>query len=310
MRVSMFSNRIYLLLLFLSFQACIPEEDPVAPFDRGDMNTESLDMGLRFSKMIFYSLSEQKIIDSCELEAWDLFLEEDKISLNPSRFMSAARVGNIDFDEQSDTLGLIFTYDPSTGSGDFALKANDELYVLNMGISGMGDGLGFLKLKIKDEGSHYLLRYADLNEDSIQSLKLDKGQHYSIGTQQEYDLLDRSEYDFVFTRYPYFFELEQLHYLVTGTLSGDIEVLEVNDFAFEEIDYAFYEERSNDLSDDLDVIGYDWKEYNFDDTFYYVQETKSFIIRDAKGFVYKMRFTSYYDEKGESGHPSFEYILL
>ncbi len=311
MRVSMYLNKLWSIFLLLILGSCIPEEEPVAPYDRGDVNVVELEMGQRFSKMVFYSLSEQKIIDECELSDWDLYLDESEIRLNPSRYMAAALTNATSFDEISDTSGLSFQYDPSSGKGEKVLKANTNIYVLDLGISGEGLPLGFLLARITDEGDSYLLETAELGGTKQEKQSAPKASYYSFSEQSTFDLIAPDAYDLVFTRYPQYFPDEGVYYLVTGALSGNsTEIRQVDDQSFDEIDYAFYEARADVLGSEEDIIGYDWKEYDFDAAFYEIVPNRSYLIRDSKGFVYKLRFTSYYDQEGQSGHPSFEYLLL
>ena len=56
-----------------------------------------------------------------------------------------------------------------------------------------------------------------------------------------------------------------------------------------------------------DIIGYDWKYYNFSSNTYTIVDNLVYIIKDVKGFYYKLKFIGFYDyETGEKGFPEFE----
>ena len=59
-----------------------------------------------------------------------------------------------------------------------------------------------------------------------------------------------------------------------------------------------------------DVIGYDWKYYNFDDAVYTIVPEMNYVIRDRDGFYYKLRFVDFYNDQGVKGYPKFEFARL
>jgi hypothetical protein len=59
-----------------------------------------------------------------------------------------------------------------------------------------------------------------------------------------------------------------------------------------------------------DVIGYDWKYYNFDAGVYTIVPGMNYVIRDRDGFFYKFRFVDFYSDVGVKGYPTFEFVRL
>ena len=55
-----------------------------------------------------------------------------------------------------------------------------------------------------------------------------------------------------------------------------------------------------------DAIGYTWKYYSFDTGSYTVDPSLVYIVQDAEGYFYKLRFVDFYSEQGEVGCPRFE----
>jgi hypothetical protein len=64
----------------------------------------------------------------------------------------------------------------------------------------------------------------------------------------------------------------------------------------------------------IDEIGYDWKDIVGDvssgSVTYIVKEGFNYVVRDADGFYYKLRFISFYNNDGDKGYPTFEYQRL
>ena len=52
---------------------------------------------------------------------------------------------------------------------------------------------------------------------------------------------------------------------------------------------------------DINVIGYDWKIYDFDTGFYTIDPSATYILSDTEGYFYKLRFIDFYNENGEKG---------
>jgi hypothetical protein len=65
-----------------------------------------------------------------------------------------------------------------------------------------------------------------------------------------------------------------------------------------------------EFSSRADVIGYDWKYYNFDAGVYTVVPDMNYVIRDRDGFFYKLRFIDFNNDVGEKGYPKFEFVRL
>ena len=59
-----------------------------------------------------------------------------------------------------------------------------------------------------------------------------------------------------------------------------------------------------------DVIGYDWKYYDFDAGVYTIVPDMNYVIRDREGFFYKFRFVDFYSDLGVKGYPTFEFVRL
>lgn len=133
---------------------------------------------------------------------------------------------------------------------------------------------------------------------------------YSLTTGAVTEEPATDSWDFRFTKYTHQFVDPPIAYLVTGLVLNSYQTAaaEFSEKPFDEItaiDTAMVE-----WSHTPDMIGYDWKFYDFDTGTYQVDSDRSWIIRNQKGFYYKLRFTGFYDENGNVGTPKFEYVLL
>mgnify|MGYP006139307281 FL=1 len=61
------------------------------------------------------------------------------------------------------------------------------------------------------------------------------------------------------------------------------------------------------LSNQYDVIGYDWKEYNFQTQSYEILDDNTYLIKTQEGNFFKLRFTSFLNNTGERGFPTFNF---
>jgi hypothetical protein len=60
---------------------------------------------------------------------------------------------------------------------------------------------------------------------------------------------------------------------------------------------------------DVNIIGFDWKSYNFQTAQYTVKPYKNYIVRSRNGLYYKLRFLDFYKD-GIKGNILFEYQLM
>ena len=61
---------------------------------------------------------------------------------------------------------------------------------------------------------------------------------------------------------------------------------------------------------DWDVIGYDWKDFSLQTNTFTIFSDKIYLIKDASGNLFKLRFIDFYDDNGIKGSPAFEFMRL
>lgn len=120
--------------------------------------------------------------------------------------------------------------------------------------------------------------------------------------------------DLVLTRYihPFYDQPEEFRwYPVLGALLGDgVEAAAVRtaETPYQDMDFAKAQQLS--YSSRRDLIGYDWKRYDFNTGTYTVDLSQYFVIRTSPMTYYKLRFIDFYDGQGRKGNVKIEYEPL
>ena len=59
-----------------------------------------------------------------------------------------------------------------------------------------------------------------------------------------------------------------------------------------------------------DLLKDHWKYYNFEAGSYTVEVGLNYVIKNRKGYFYKLRFVEFYNNLGQKGYPAIEYQQL
>jgi hypothetical protein len=191
---------------------------------------------------------------------------------------------------------------------------NKNVYIIDRGYNENGSKIGFKKLQILQVDSiKYKIRYANLDGSSDLTLEITKNNSYnftffSFNTNSTIIIEPpKSEWDIVFTQY---LEALSTPYLVTGVLLNRYNTYATMDSSktFSEITYDYAITKT--LSSNINTIGYNWKEYDFNTSSYIVFPKMNYIIKDNKGYYYKLHFIDFYNSLGTKGNPKWEYQKL
>ena len=120
---------------------------------------------------------------------------------------------------------------------------------------------------------------------------------------------NKEDWDLLFTQYTHLFpnNISTPAYLVTGVLlNSSYEAQAAIDTinSFQEISFSNITDYS--FSKNQDIIGYNWKEYSFDNQSYTTNSNIHYIIKTHDNRYFKLRFIDFYNSIGEKGHPTFE----
>ena len=335
--------RLLISLLFVSItllvSSCFKEDEPITPHVPGNFITDTVFMTDTYKNQVYYNLNDSAVAGLNIRSIWDLGFENSpsgwRIILNTSCFMKSAYLGDQVFGDAADTTGATWLFNPSDGSADsvaigrwFTVEDEDtigtnRLLVIDRGIDIKGNPRGFSQLVI-DSLSHgtYYFRIAALNGTNPKSYSITKNgdvNHllFSISNPaQNVSEPGKSKWDLLFTQYTtllYTDAGDPYPYLVTGVLLNPALVVVAVDSitAYDEI--SFEKAQSMNYTNQADRIGYLWKKYDFDEGTYTVDSKIIYVIRDNKGFFYKLRFKDFYkllNNRLQKGYPSFEYQKL
>lgn len=120
--------------------------------------------------------------------------------------------------------------------------------------------------------------------------------------------------DLFLTRYvhPFYDQPEEFRwYPVLGALLGpntQAAVVQTQVLPYERFTYS--DIASLTFSAQKDLIGYDWKRYDFATGTYTIDFSRYFILQTGPTTYYKMRFVDFYDSAGRKGHVRIEYEPL
>lgn len=243
---------------------------------------------------------------------------------------SAANIGYID-----DVKGNI----PSGYTAIEEVKANasdNGIYLVNMGVKIFtgnvaagsvntgSESRGWMKIQVVRQGNGYKVRYAPLDETTnIKELNITKNSAYnynfvSLFNDNQVSIQpEKKNWDIGFTvftnviegmgTYVYadFITINNMggagayEVKATGTTTG---AEAYNNFKFSDIDQSQF------IYNDQRVIGSNWREAGPSGS--QVKSSVFYVIKDAEGYYFKLRFKNMTDEKGERGHPQFEYKPL
>lgn len=319
----------------LALQGCLPSDSPVTPFDRGDEIRSSVDVGARYSLKVFYKIETGSAVRTDEITKFDLGFacaaDAWHIVSNTAQIMSIANAGAVPFESVTSQAGLQFTYDaPSgnldstavgtwwTGSPESPTGSLNNVYVVDRGYDAEGKQLGRKKFTATPTQSGYSVRFANLDGSDEYTVEIQKDPRYQfigLSFNAQGSVVEceppKDTWDIVFTRYTHlFYTPEFMPYAVTGVLLNrgltTVGVIDSANFASVNQDVL----SSVRLLEEIDYIGYNWKEYNLADDVYTVDADRVYIIRDRSGIYYKFHFLDYYDNTGRRGVPQFAYRKL
>ncbi|GIV35129.1 MAG: hypothetical protein KatS3mg031_2664 [Chitinophagales bacterium] len=319
-----------LLPVLLMLSGCLKDELPVPPHSPGEVITASVDLEPTYRWQVYYDLDRSAITDKHLKTVWDLGFETSAegfhVILNTSKLMFACNTGNPSFAEVNDTSGFFRCrkWDEASGNPDSTAigdwRGHKNVYLIDRGLSETGQSLGFRKIKFLEVNDrYYRIRLAHINgsEDTVIQIFKDTSYNFmflSFDNKGQVVKAEppKSEWDLCFTQYTHIFydTVPVTPYLVTGCLLNRYNTVArmITSIPFQDIDFTFAS--SLELSDAVNTIGYDWKRYDFKAGAYTVLDNRTYVIRDAEGTYFKLRFIDFYNALGQSGSPRWEYQRL
>ena len=330
-------NNQYIIVCLISFSflftSCFKEDDMIPKHTVGDIQSYTVEMGQYYMTQSYFDLGTNQNVSFNSKDIWDLaFSCNDSniiIRLNSAKFMKAAFTNDTAFFSVSDTSNLKWSFDVASGNIDSLAIQNwyeigptdttfsQKTYIIDLGINALGILQGVRKIKfLSYKNNIYRVQSAHLDNSDLQYYDIAKNSLYNYtqlkleGAQGAVQLEPKKDnWDIFFTQYTDILktDLGELYpYLVTGVLINEYKIramLETNlDFETTTLDDI----NLLDFQNNANVIGYQWKKYDFTAGIYEVNTQYTYIIRDTEGYYYKLRFVGFYNNLGEKGYPQFE----
>jgi len=311
-----------ILLLTFSIASCLKKEIPILQHEPGETITNQIDLGSDYRYFAYYDFESNSFSNQNLKTAWDLGFETNnvgyRIILNGAKSMAAGLAFNSNFFQVTDTNGISWKYDVSSGNLDsIALidwQTVTKPFIIDLGYNASGNHNGFRKMEILSfSNANYSIHYSGLNGSNEQTVVIEKDSDYnftfySFQTNSTVTIEPKKEtWDLYFGQFTHLFEPD-FPYLVTGVLTNrnGIEVAQVFDLPFELINFSHVSAYPFHAS--INRIGYDWKYFNGNS--YTILPEKNYIVKTIEGNYYKIHFINFYNANGVKGTPTFEVQAL
>lgn len=324
----------FIIFLTLILQSCFKEEEMIPPHDQGELEEGQTALGPVYENQAYFDLGSNLEVASSSILDWDLSFESNTggwtIRLNSAKFMLAGTSRDTLFTEELNADDLEMKFDKSDGNPDSTALADcfevsDDstwskrfVYLVDRGSDSQGNPLGYKKIQLEVAGEDFLLRYADQDNSRDTTVLITRDPamdqvYYSFNTGIRVIAPPPEQWSLFFTRYTTMLvtdEGENYPYLVVGVLLNPNGVVAARDTIHDFMALDINDVAGLEFAHQADVIGYDWKYYNFDEGVYTIEPDQNYVIRDRDGFFYKLRFVDFYSDQGVKGYPTFEYARL
>jgi len=330
---------ICVILLALLTVSCFETDEAVPPYQLPeDVDTLSIQKSI-YESQLYFDFSSGSIVSENLNSDWTLsFACADTgyhIRLNSSDFWGIAPTGSSNLDSiYTDDVEYDWRQDSSNGHPDstavgswVSFDSGAPSYTNEVYLLGRFDGISYnlakkVQFTMVSENA-YVFLIADpalSNTDTIEVLKDDQYNYrqFSIDNNTSVQLEPmKDQWDLLFSQYFTILYTDDgipTPYNVRGVLLNMNQVEAALDTSIHFLDVNYNHAIQHPFSSVQDVIGHDWKSVSVDESSnsaeYKVRPGYTYIVRDANGDLYKLRFKSYFNKSGVKGYPSFEFARL
>lgn len=294
-----------------------------------------VNLGEKYTEQVYVNLFDSiPVKTSFASNAWDLSFEAKpegfRILMNGGKNVRIAKTNYVQFQQISNPEQFNYKWDEASG-GDSILLLNwcdkngmgsDTIYLVDRG-QVQGDEQRYVQLKLlQHNASTYTIQIANLDGTNEQSQTILKdGSKEAILVKLDPDKFEQlniepntNNWQLCFLKYRWiYYEFNPpLFYLVTGIFinTSQIEVAVDSTNKFEDIQLSAVDQYQ--YSSKRDIIGYDWKIYDFTNGKYWTRKYVTYIlaVKGPTKKYYKLRFTDFYSNTGVKGSPKFEWMPL
>ncbi len=330
-----------LMLIAVLFFSCQKEEEAIVLPPPGDVEQLIAVMGNNYDDQVYVSLSKGKV-HVVPYRNYDLAFEAAPqgfhIYLNGAKYMFACPAGTSDF-FLADTSSASWRVDAehlhtdSTALGNWWVAAfsntsgHSDVFIIDRGRMDHSGNERYRKIQVlAADDVHYRIRFSYLDNSNVTVLDIPKNSDYSLmyfSFAGNGSLVQQAppaaDWDIVFTKYTHVYFDEPpgspyRYYPVTGTLiniwnrtTGTVLKMDsVPDFIpFSSFTYSNV--AGLPFTANADVIGFDWKYYDFNNSKYLITPNLYYVLKNPDGFYFKIRMIDFYDQNFNKGTVTMEY---
>jgi hypothetical protein len=277
-------------------------------------------LGSQYANQSFYSLANGEKAKVSNTN-WDLQFgtaqRSAMVRINDAKNIQAYALANPDTANWNsiDTIGMYRLYDSDTSWEFGALNNIGTLQHPDYGClyyTGVGQLVGhrlfvlklnngeWKKIWIKSLDFYvFTILISDLDNSNEQTITIDKALYntknhfyYNLENLEVVDTQpDAEEWDLVFRKYYAIDSLTGLPFnVVTGTWSNrGVEIAEARGVDVNALD----SDSGYTYSSLLNTIGFDWKEYDYDNAVFVLDQERAYFVKSVSGDIYKLVFTGF-----------------
>ena len=222
-----------------------------------------------------------------------------------------------------------------------ATAADNKVYLVNMGfevgtetpeagsVAVDGEARGWKKIRITRDGSDYVVDYADLADTTHKTVKVSKKADFNftflnLTSGQIVDVQPaKKQWDLAFSGFTNYYpsgDSEITYYFsdfISSNILGGTKVYMVTSSSEEAAaEYEAFTKANVDETQfaasttDQRIIGDTWREGGSRTASPSIHDDRFYVVKDADGNLFKIRFLALLNDAGERGNPVFEYELL
>ena len=308
--------------------------EDIPPVEQFDVVTSNYNIA---SNSTYYKIHQNGTIEisNSVRGGWDLAFQSaligDHVLTNYTSAVKAIKTGTSVFEDVDvSTLEDLLKSDQwkfndpaySNIKDSLALKdwETKEVYIINRGIAQLPQNR-YYKIQFESKNNDsYTFKYAGIesNSGTVKTVNRNSNLVNVTFSFDEGNAVDFepgiNDWDFFLTPYLGWYETltagEFAEYNLTGVMINNesglrVAAIDDEDIIYEDIDLTFAQ--SQNYTDWKGVIGSTWKKIpSTENPLYEMDTNKKYIFKHTDGKYYKLRFTSFYNDAGEQGYPSFE----
>ncbi len=330
-----YTYQTILLSIFwvLILASCEKKEHPYSLPNRptDSVTLFQLNLGEKYEDQVYIDFTDSNFIKSNVKNAcWDIAIDcsfdYQRIYMNGGKGVFIAVLGKGNFSQQVNLANIKWRWDESSGADSIVVKNwchyftrqnLDSVYLIDCGPESEPDKRYF-QFRVSSINYPYTieLTVANLNGQLVNKAIINKDPsklnvYYNFAEKKVINFEPRIfdwQFCFLRTRWVYYEFNPPLVYTVTGVHinSKTMMVAVDSSMSFESITKKSVEDLK--FSSKRDVVGFDWKIYDFDEGRYKARSFVNYIFKtkSPQPKLYKLRFTDYYNKQGIKGSPKFE----